>query len=130
MTFYSFPCADYCWSAGDVFDGCMSGNARHGPCTYTFFNGLRLECVWNRGHCSEFKDVQRSVLAQFSISSSTLEKIGVGGQAGVRAVVQSFRMAGEFYSIVTRDASCLTVYAAGVSNDVVHKLSVNQASDI
>lgn len=88
-------CTDYTWSAGDVFDGCMSGGARHGPCTYTFFNGRRINCEWRNGHCPEFNEQQQTVLAEFSKSKDILEKIGIGGEGGVTAAVQRFRIGGE-----------------------------------
>ncbi len=87
--------ADYSWCAGDVFDGCMSGNTRHGPCSYTFFNGRRLECQWNNGRCPEFNETQKAVLAGFSIVAAALERIGVAGQGGAGAALRSFRRAGE-----------------------------------
>lgn len=76
----------------------MDGNIRHGPCTYTFFNGQRLECQWSDGCCPEFNEAQRRVLAGFSVVSAILEQIGVGGQGGVGAALQGFRRGGELLS--------------------------------
>ena len=90
---------DYTWSAGDVFDGCMAGGARHGPCTYTFFNGRRINCEWKNGHCPEFNEQQQIVLAEFSKSKDILEKIGIGGEGGVTAAVQRFRTGGELQRV-------------------------------
>ena len=84
----------YTWNAGDVFDGFMEGNIRHGACTYTFFNGQRLECQWIHGRCSEFNQAQHAVLAKFSVCATILQRIGVGGQGGVAAAEQRFRTAG------------------------------------
>jgi hypothetical protein len=86
--------AGYNWSAGDVFDGFMEGNTRHGPCIYTFFNGLRLECHWSQGSCPQFNEVQQAVLAKFSVGAAILQRIGVGGTGGVAAAVQRLRAGG------------------------------------
>jgi hypothetical protein len=54
---------DFTWNAGDEFDGGFSRSVRHGPCTYTFFNGERFECTWQHGRCAEF-NAQQSIVIQ------------------------------------------------------------------
>ena len=88
----------YTWCAGDVFDGHMDANVRHGACTYTFFDGRQLDCQWTHGYCAEFNEVQRQVLAKFSVSEAVLRVVGVGGEGGLTAAVQRFRAAGELHA--------------------------------
>ena len=73
----------------------MAGNTRHGPATYTFFNGRQLECQWNNGRCPEFNEAQREVVGGFSVVEGVLRLVGVAGQGGLGAALQRFRSHGE-----------------------------------
>ncbi len=100
IIYVTLDAPEYSWCSGDVFEGFMEGNTRHGPCTYTFFNGQRHEFQWSDGCCPEFNEAQRRVLDGFSVVSAILEQIGVGGLGGVGAALQSFRRGGELLSMM------------------------------
>jgi hypothetical protein len=53
----------YSWKAGDSALITYKADKRHGPCTYTFFNGETFECEWVDGVCPEFSARQLQVLA-------------------------------------------------------------------
>jgi hypothetical protein len=53
----------YSWKASERAIISYLKDKRHGPCTYTFFNGETFECNWVHGVCPEFVTRQREVLA-------------------------------------------------------------------
>ena len=57
----SMPGLNYSWDAGDKMSCGFKAGARHGSCSYTFFNGEHFECTWVDGHSPEFSARQLAV---------------------------------------------------------------------
>jgi hypothetical protein len=49
--------------AKDKINGVFKAGKRHGPCTYTFFNGETFRCFFLEGRCAEFDERQAAVRA-------------------------------------------------------------------
>jgi len=48
---------------GEVYDGEWKNNVRWGSCVYTFFNGEKIDCIWEQGRSPKFMDCKRALLA-------------------------------------------------------------------
>ena len=48
---------------GEVYDGEWKNNMRWGSCVYTFFNGEKVNCVWEQGRSPKFVDCKRALVA-------------------------------------------------------------------
>jgi hypothetical protein len=68
--------SDFTWCAGDSYDGEFVDNARHGTSVYTWFNGEKLRCVWDKGKCHEWSKKNASILNMFMMSSAYLDLVG------------------------------------------------------
>ena len=88
----SLPGCDYSWAAGDRYDGGFKDGFRHGACTYTFFNGEMLTCMWEDGRCPEFTARQRAVQAAPDHASA---QAGAQGCASVQDTTAEGKAAAE-----------------------------------